>query len=160
MKPKHSPSRFGVIDIDTGVTLPDFTISVSNRTAKRSAMSRGGFFMWDQSKGREMIRAIASSRELTGEALRVLFAMLEHVDYDNVILVSQVHLSEICAISRPAVSRSIKRLVDFGVLGVRQLPGGTPVYVLSPALAWKGDRTRREAALLAFESARGEALPA
>jgi hypothetical protein len=150
-----SPTRVGVVNLDTGQALPDFVVSVSNR--RRSSMGRGAFFMVDQAKGAELMGAIAASR-LPGESLRVLFAMLPFLDYDNAICIGHAYLSKQCGISRPAVSRSIKRLVEFGVLATGfPVPGGAVSYTLNPHFAWKGEAVKRTAAIVSFDAARSKA---
>lgn len=153
-------SKVAVINAETQEVLPDFVVSVSNR--RHSVMARGGFFMVDQTEGADLLYEVAASR-LPGEAFRVLFVMLRWLDYENNICISHAHIAQACGISRPAVSRSIKRLVEVGLIRESlRVPGGAVAYTLNPRLVWKGkgDKVKRSGAILAFHGKRADAVPA
>ena len=66
---------------------------------------------------------------LTGEQLRVLVAMLTQ-EYDGVIGIKQREIAEMLGLAEPNVSRSIKALIEAGLLSKKVTKGfdGRPVW--------------------------------
>lgn len=71
---------------------------------------------------------VAKSK-LTGEQLRVLIAMLTQ-EYDGVIGIKQREIAEMLGLAEPNVSRSIKALIEAGLLSKKVTKGfdGRPVW--------------------------------
>lgn len=57
-----------------------------------------------------------SKMKLGGSDYLVFLCLLGHIDYYNRITIQQKDIAELCGMSRPQVSRSIKKLKEVGVL--------------------------------------------
>ena len=53
---------------------------------------------------------------LTGNDMKVMWAMLARLDYENLIQVNQAEVSEQVGMNRHNVNRSIKKLIELGVI--------------------------------------------
>ena len=53
---------------------------------------------------------------LTGNDMKVMWAMLARLDYENLIQVNQAEVSEQVGMNRHNVKRSIKKLIELGVI--------------------------------------------
>lgn len=71
---------------------------------------------------------------LTGEQLRVLMCMLSR-EYDGVIGMWQKEIAEMLGLAEPNVSRSIKALIEAGVLSEKVTRGreDVPIWRINPA---------------------------
>lgn len=78
---------------------------------------------------------LAGKRELSGQDFRVFMFLTSRLDYDNIVRVTQALVAEHMKISRPAVSASITRLTDSGV--IHRIDRGT--YQLDPYLGYRGN---------------------
>ena len=70
--------------------------------------------------------------------MKVMWAMLARLDYENLIQVSQAEVAQELGMNRHNVNRSIKKLIELGVVleGVRI--GISLSYRLNPNFGWKG----------------------
>ena len=93
--------------------------------------------------------------DLGKEAMRVLFAVLAKLDYENFISINQAELGRQLKIAPSNMSRAITRLVKEGVLlaGPKLQARGT--YSLNPKYGWKGSAKGHQEALLDRMKARG-----
>ncbi|NIC36142.1 winged helix-turn-helix domain-containing protein [Halomonas desiderata] len=57
-----------------------------------------------------------SKMKLSGSDYLIFLCLLGHVDYYNRITLKQKDIAELCGMSRPQVSRSIKKLKEVGAL--------------------------------------------
>lgn len=76
--------------------------------------------------------------DLTGEDLKVLFALLAQLDFENFVQAHQQDISEQTGIRQPNVARSIKHLCDHGVILKGPKVGRSNTYRLSPTFGFKG----------------------
>ena len=53
---------------------------------------------------------------LTGNDMKVMWAMLARLDYENLIQVNQSEVAEQVGMNRHHVNRSIKKLIELGVV--------------------------------------------
>ena len=53
---------------------------------------------------------------LTGNDMKVMWAMLARLDYENLIQVNQAEVAEQVGMNRHNVNRSIKKLIELGVI--------------------------------------------
>ena len=53
---------------------------------------------------------------LTSNDMKVMWAMLARLDYENLIQVNQAEVSEQVGMNRHNVNRSIKKLIELGVI--------------------------------------------
>ena len=71
------------------------------------------------------------------EDFRVLMALLEQLDYENLITTNQAEIAEL-DMQRQNVQRSIKRLMALGVLLEGPKIGISRSYRLNPEFGWRG----------------------
>ena len=89
---------------------------------------------------------ILAQSNLSGNDFKVLMKLLSVLDYENLIQVSQADVARELNMHRQHVQRSIKRLIDLGIVleGVRI--GISRSYRLNPNFGWKGSaKGHREA---------------
>lgn len=81
---------------------------------------------------KHFFRHVATSN-LTGEQLRVLMCLLSR-EADGVIGMWQKEIAEMLGIAEPNVSRSIKALMQAGILGEKETTGykDIPIFTLNP----------------------------
>ena len=65
--------------------------------------------------GSEAMMMLAQSN-LTGNDMKVMWAMLARLDYENLIQVNQAEVAEQVGMNRHHVNRSIKKLIELGVV--------------------------------------------
>lgn len=70
---------------------------------------------------------------------QVMFALLGTLEMNNGVQINVTRLAETMHKSRPAVSKSISRLVDNGVLLRDENATGQSIYLLDPEFGWRGD---------------------
>jgi hypothetical protein len=93
--------------------------------------------------------------DLGGEALRVLMVLLAKLDFENWINLTQTEISKLSKISRPNVARSMRKLVEEGVLLPGPKVGRNMTWRLNPSYGWKGSARSHNEALLDRMKARG-----
>ena len=89
---------------------------------------------------------ILAQSNLSGNDFKVLMKLLSVLDYENLIQVSQADIARELDMHRQHVQRSIKRLLELGIVleGVRI--GISRSYRLNPNFGWKGSaKGHREA---------------
>ena len=75
--------------------------------------------------------------------MKVMWAMLARLDYENLIQVNQAEVSEQVGMNR---NRSIKKLIELGVILEGVKIGISRSYRLNPNFGWKGSaKGHREA---------------
>ena len=74
------------------------------------------------------------------EDFRVLMALLEQLDYENLITTNQAEIARELDMQRQNVQRSIKRLMALGVLLEGLKIGISRSYRLNPEFGWRGER--------------------
>ena len=78
--------------------------------------------------------------------------MLARLDYENLIQVNQAEVSEQVGMNRHNVNRSIKKLIELGVILEGVKIGISRPYRLNPNFGWKGSaKGHREASARALE---------
>lgn len=89
----------------------------------------------------EAIRSIACNRkQIGGEGFAVLLALTVDAKFNNEFaVVNQSEMADQLGMKRSNVSRSIKRLVEFGIILEKKPDRGvSKMYCLNPEFAWKG----------------------
>jgi hypothetical protein len=132
--------RVGQIDLATGEILEDATLAVFY--PKR----RNGFAAGWVAMAQEPLMKLAQA-DLGAEAMRVLFALLAKLDFENWLHVSHATLGKQLNIKRPNVSRAVARLVEEGALLPGPRVGNSTTYRLNPAYGWKGSAKGHHEAL-------------
>ena len=78
--------------------------------------------------------------------MKVMWAMLARLDYENLIQVNQAEVAEQVGMNRHNVNRSIKKLIELGVVLEGVKIGISRSYRLNPNFGWKGSaKGHREA---------------
>ena len=96
--------------------------------------------------GSESINDDVAQSNLTGNDMKVMWAMLARLDYENLIQVNQAEVAEQVGMNRHNVNRSIKKLIELGVVLEGVKIGVSRSYRLNPNFGWKGSaKGHREA---------------
>ncbi len=83
------------------------------------------------------ITALAKDREISHTDFRVLMSIIGHLDYNNIVNVSQKDLGIELNIKQPNIAKSIKNLINKGYLEVIDTIGRRNVYMFNPSVAFK-----------------------
>lgn len=129
--------RISQVDLSTGEVVGSFVAVI--RPKQKSSFER--HFTMNQ----DALMILA--KNLKGEELRVLMVLLSELDYENYIQVPQMDIVEKLGMQRSNVSRSIKVLLDIGVILLGPKIGRSFSYRLNPQFGWKGTVTNHRKAL-------------
>ena len=102
----------------------------------------------------EAMMMLAQSN-LTGNDMKVMWAMLARLDYENLIQVNQAEVSEQVGMNRHNVNRSIKKLIELGVILEGVKIGISRSYRLNPNFGWKGSAKGHRGSARALEGYQG-----
>ena len=130
--------RLQQIDSETGEIIDGFVAYVVPK--RKNGFGQGWLAM--AQNGAEIL----AQSNLSGNDFKVLMKLLSVLDYENLIQVSQADVARELNMHRQHVQRSIKRLIDLGIVleGVRI--GISRSYRLNPNFGWKGSaKGHREA---------------
>ena len=90
----------------------------------------------------------ACSKQFNRQRHEGYVAMLARLDYENLIQVNQAEVSEQVGMNRHNVNRSIKKLIELGVILEGVKIGISRSYRLNPNFGWKGSaKGHREVSL-------------
>ena len=94
----------------------------------------------------------ACSKQFNRQRHEGYVAMLARLDYENLIQVNQAEVSEQVGMNRHNVNRSIKKLIELGVILEGVKIGISRSYRLNPNFGWKGSaKGHREVSARALE---------
>lgn len=93
----------------------------------------GGFVQMSQ----EALMQLAQS-DLTGDDMKVLFALLARLDFENYLQAPQAEIAEQIGMRQPHVARAIKHLCEHGVIIMGAKVGRSNTYRLCPSFGFKG----------------------
>ena len=126
------------IDHQTGEVVEGFVAYVVPK--RKNGFQKGWMAM-----AQEAMMMLAQSN-LTGNDMKVMWAMLARLDYENLIQVNQAEVAEQVGMNRHNVNRSIKKLIELGVVLEGVKIGISRSYRLNPNFGWKGSaKGHREA---------------
>ena len=94
----------------------------------------------------EPMMALAKS-DLGAQEMRVLFAVLAKLDFENFLLLSVADLAREIGMQRPNVSAAISKLEAFGVLLRGPKAGRSSTFRLNPSFGWRGSASNHQKAL-------------
>ncbi len=80
---------------------------------------------------------LAVDKDLSGNDLRVFLAILANLGFENILNISQQELSNQLEIHRPAIAKSIKKLISKGYLEIVDTVGRQNIYMFNPSVAFK-----------------------
>jgi hypothetical protein len=89
----------------------------------------------------DMFETLAHDKELTLTDMRVLHGLLCHLDYGNVINVTQTQLADELEIKRPNISTSIKKLIEKEYILILTQRGRQNIYCLNPHYGLRAKET-------------------
>ena len=129
-----------VMDADTGDVLDQMPVYCPKKT--KSFFTDGFFFM-------SLNAAIMlANSNLDGVTIKVLLRLIGTMEMENVIAVNQTELAEEMGILKSQFSRSVKILVEQGVLVENPRKSGRfKTYKLNPKYAWRGSNKDHAAAI-------------
>lgn len=130
--------RLQQIDSETGEIIDGFVAYVVPK--RKNGFGQGWLAM--AQNGAEIL----AQSNLSGNDFKVLMKLLSVLDYENLIQVSQVEIARELNMHRQHVQRSIKRLLDLGIVLEGVKIGISRSYRLNPNFGWKGSaKGHREA---------------
>lgn len=130
--------RLQQIDSETGEIIDGFVAYVVPK--RKNGFGQGWLAM--AQNGAEIL----AQSNLSGNDFKVLMKLLSVLDYENLIQVSQAEISRELNMHRQHVQRSIKRLLDLGIVLEGVKIGISRSYRLNPNFGWKGSaKGHREA---------------
>lgn len=130
--------RLQQIDSETGEIIDGFVAYVVPK--RKNGFGQGWLAM--AQNGAEIL----AQSNLSGNDFKVLMKLLSVLDYENLIQVSQAEIARELNMHRQHVQRSIKRLLDMGIVLEGVKIGISRSYRLNPNFGWKGSaKGHREA---------------
>ena len=132
--------RVGSVDLDTGELLEGAVVGMF--FPKRQNGFGKGWVAMSQNAMMELARA-----DLGAQDMRVLFAVLAKLDFENYLLLSIADLAKEIEMQRPNVSSSITKLESLGVLTRGPKAGRSSTFRLNPSFGWKGSASNHQKAL-------------
>ena len=85
---------------------------------------------------------------LGSKKIKVVTWLLENKDTKNIIIAPQRKIAELCQVSLPVVTQTIKVLVAADVIKMEQ----QGVYMLNPNVIFKGDNSKRMNVLIKYNN--------
>lgn len=132
--------RIGQFDKETGEVLGDGFIAYVVPKRKNGFHQEGWLAMANG--------ALAIFKQMTNvEDFRVLMALLERLDFENLIIANQAELARELDMQRQNVQRAIKRLIAMDALVEGPRIGINRSYRLNPRFGWKGSAKNHAIAL-------------
>ena len=130
--------RLQQIDSETGEIIDGFVAYVVPK--RKNGFGQGWLAM--AQNGAEIL----AQSNLSGNDFKVLMKLLSVLDYENLIQVGQADIARELDMHRQHVQRSIKRLLDLGIVLEGVKIGISRSYRLNPNFGWKGSaKGHREA---------------
>lgn len=124
--------NLGTVDLDTSELLEGIPVYVQAKIKWRE-----GWFMGIQ----DAFIALAKDKEICGRTQRVLDYMFGKLGFENYICIQQKEICEALDIEKANVFRSIKVLLEKGIILPGPKLGRTSSYRLNPTYGWKGKVT-------------------
>ncbi len=122
--------RFQQVDTETGEVVDGYVAVLMPK--RRNAFGQDWHAMaqsaWD----------MIATADLSGADFRVMAALMARLDFENLIQVQQVEIAEHLGMQKQNVGRSIKRLVEMGILLEGPKIGRSRSFRLNPNFGWKG----------------------
>lgn len=135
-----SQKRLGQVDLDTGEIIEEGFVAYV--APKRQNWFGTRWFAMSQ----DMLGEIAQLG-LSGNDYSVLMMMLSKLDYENLLVVNQAELAKQLNMARQHFSRSLKKLIDAGIILKGPRIGVSRSYRLNPTYGWKGSASNHKKAV-------------
>jgi len=128
------------LDPETGEEFDGFVAYVAPKR-------KHGFGQRWLSMAQDATRVLALNDDLGGNDLKVFLFLTSMVDFENQLLVNQAEIARQMGKKRNHVNRSIKRLIELGVLLEGPKIGLSRSYRFNPEFGWKGSTKNHVTAL-------------
>jgi biotin operon repressor len=140
---RRSPSGAGEewFDAETGEILDGFVMHVAHR--KMHAFGERWLAMAQNTA------QILAHSDLGGAEFKIMFLLISKLDFENHLLINQVELANELGMLRQNVNKSIKRLVEVGVILEGPKFKQNRSYKLNPEFGWKGSTANHKKELAA-----------
>jgi DNA-binding MarR family transcriptional regulator len=92
----------------------------------------------------DMFQALAHDKELTLTDIRVLNGLLCHLDYGNIISITQTQLANELEIKQPNIATSIKKLIKKEYILIITQKGRQNIYSLNPHYGHKAKSAEKQ----------------
>lgn len=93
-----------------------------------------GWFMAFQ----DAFESLAKDKDLWGQPTAILHFLMSRLNFDNYIALEQKEISDKLNVDKSDVSRSVKKLIDKGIIEKGPRLGKSWSYKLNPFYGWKG----------------------
>jgi Firmicute plasmid replication protein (RepL) len=135
-------------DSETGEVLDGVVVYVPRRI-------KNGFTEGWSAMARGVGTLFAQNRSFLGqEGLALIFLLIDKLDFENHLVISQTALGQELGMSRQNVQRSIRRLIELGALLEGPKNGHRSTYRLNPNFAWRGSGENHLKALAEYREQR------
>ena len=134
-------SKITQIDSDTGEVVGEYVAVIQPK--RKNAFQIGGWFAMSQSEPLDILMRA----DLQGRDYQVFFALMQQLDYENLIQVSQTDIAKKLNMRLPHVNRSVKALIDLGIILEGPRIGRSRSFRLNPHFGWKGSAKGHHKAL-------------
>ena len=98
--------RLGTVDLDTGEVLDGVHVATFQPRLK----VKEKYMLLFQ----KALQDLATDRQLRGESLRVLLALLGRLDFENYLNISQRELADELRVRQPSIARAMRQLRERG----------------------------------------------
>lgn len=132
--------RMQQVDTKTGEILDGFVAYIAPKRTN-------GFGQRWIAMAQDAMFLLANSNELNLTDHKVLWALMAHLDFENLLVLNQAELARKLGKKRQHVQRSIKKLMEEGVILEGQKIGISRSYRLNPNYGWKGSAKNHHSAL-------------
>ena len=113
---------------------PDVRVFVERK--QRAQSPYGVHYMMLSQRGVSELSRRLADHSLGMQAVRTLVAMLEHMDFENRVEISQKDLALELEIDQSALAKASRALVEYGF--IERMANRRGWYRVSPRLCWKG----------------------
>lgn len=135
-----SRKRLGQVDLETGEVIEDgFIAYVAPK--RENAFGKRWLAM-----AQDMMDITAKS-DLTGSDYKVLMLLLSRLDYENLLVINQSELAEYIGMTRNNFSRSMRNLIEKGIILKGPRIGVSRSFRLNPTYGWKGTANNHKKAV-------------
>ena len=131
--------KIGQFDKTTGEVLDDGVL-VYVAPKGRNGFAEGWFAMANEAAG--ILKHVTRV-----EDFRVLMALLQRLDFENLIVANQSEIARELGMDSAQVNRAIKRLVEMGAIMQGPRIGVSRSYRLNPRFGWRGSARNHVIAL-------------
>lgn len=123
--------RMGSIDLETGEVFDGAFVFVGRKIKS----PYGSEWM---AINQNFLQEFAARKDVGEQALRVFLYLNARIDFENLIQVPQIEISEALKMDKTNVNKAMKKLIDLGIVLRGPRIGRSSTYRLNPMAGWKG----------------------